>query len=195
MNRNGYTRFCILVGFLSDAVLRRFWILTNFKIQNSEVKEMGERPKRRKDKYNPYTIYEKEGKYYITFKDGQGQRKCFEVEKELYDVFNDFELEDLSYLNVWDRHLEQSEVWETSLNERAVEVPETVEDIVLRNIQNEKVHRAIEQLPEVQKRRIRMYFLEGMTYEEIAVKEKCKHPAVVKSVKVALEKLKRILVG
>ena len=156
---------------------------------------MGERPKRRKDKYNPYTIYEKEGKYYITFKDGQGQRKCFEVEKELYDVFNDFELEDLSYLNVWDRHLEQSEVWETSLNERAVEVPETVEDIVLRNIQNEKVHRAIEQLPEVQKRRIRMYFLEGMTYEEIAVKEKCKHPAVVKSVKVALEKLKRILVG
>ena len=156
---------------------------------------MGEYPKRRKDKYNPYTIYEEEGKYYITFKDGQGQRNCFEVDRELYGAFNEFELEDLSYLNIWDRHLEQSEVWETSLNERAVEVPETVEEIVLRNIQNEKVHRAIEQLPEVQKRRIRMYFFEGMTYEEIAVKEKCKHPAVVKSVKAALEKLKRILVG
>lgn len=114
-------------------------------------------------------------------------------ERELYDAFNDFELEDLSYLNVWDRHLEQSDVWGTSLNERAVEVPETVEEIVLRNIQNEKVHRAIEQLPEAQKRRIRMYFFEGMTYEEIAAKEKCKHPAVVKSVKVALESLKNIL--
>ena len=34
---------------------------------------------------------------------------------------------------------------------------------------------------------------EGMTYEEIAVKEKCKHPAVVKSVKAALDKLKNIL--
>lgn len=156
---------------------------------------MGERPKRRKDKYNPYTIYEKEGKYYITFEESHGKRTYLEVEKELYEAFNDFELEDLSYLNVWDRHLEQSEVWESTLNERAVEVPETVEEIVLRNIQNEKVHRAIEQLPEVQKRRIRMYFFEGMTYEEIAAKEKCKHPAVVKSVKVALEKLKRILVG
>ena len=154
---------------------------------------MGEYPKRRKDKYNPYSIYEEKGKYYITFKDGQGQRNCFEVDRELYDAFNDFELEDLSYLNIWDRHLEHSEVWETSLNERAVEVPETVEEIVLRNIQNEKVHRAIEQLPEVQKRRIRMYFFEGMTYEEIAVKEKCKHPAVVKSVKAALENLKNIL--
>ena len=136
----GYTHFGVLEEILIDVVHRQFWILKNFKIQNSEVREMGEHPKRRKDKYNPYTIYEKEGKYYITFKDGQGQRNCFEVGKELYDAFNNFELEDLSYLNVWDRHLEQSEVWETSLNERAVEVPETVEEIVLRNIQNEKVH-------------------------------------------------------
>lgn len=116
-----------------------------------------------------------------------------EVDKELYEAFNDFELEDLSYLNVWDRHLEQSEVRESTLNERAVKIPETVEEIVLRNIQNEKVHRAIEQLAEVQKCRVEMYFFEGMTYEEIAAKEKCKHPAVVKSVKAALEKMKRIL--
>ena len=38
-----------------------------------------------------------------------------------------------------------------------------------------------------------MYFFEGMTYEEIATIEECKHPAVVKSVKAALEKLKNIL--
>ncbi|MEH2953521.1 DUF1524 domain-containing protein [Candidatus Merdisoma sp. JLR.KK011] len=31
----------------------------------------GHHPKRRKDKYNPYTIYEKDGHYYILFKDGQ----------------------------------------------------------------------------------------------------------------------------
>ncbi len=154
---------------------------------------MGEHPKRRKDKYNPYTIYEKEGRFYISFKDGQGQKNSLEVDKELYVAFNEFELEDLSYLNVWDRHIEQSEVWEPALNERAVEVPESVEEIVFRNIQNEKVHKAIEQLPEVQKCRIKMYFFEGMTYEEIAAKENCKHPAVIKSVKTALEKLKIIL--
>lgn len=32
----------------------------------------GNHPKRRKDKYNPYTIFEKGGDYYISFKDGQG---------------------------------------------------------------------------------------------------------------------------
>ena len=117
----------------------------------------------------------------------------YEITEELYDAFNSFELEDLSYLNVWDRHMEQSEIWESTLNERAVEVQESVEDIVIRNLQNEKVHRAIGMLPEVQKRRIRMYFFEGMTYEEIAAKEKCKHPAVAKSVKAALDKLKNIL--
>ena len=96
-------------------------------------------------------------------------------------------------MNVWDRHIEQSDVWEPTLNERAVEVPESVEDIVIRNLQNEKVHNAIEQLPKVQKRRIKMYFFDGMTYEEIAEIEKCKHPAILKSVKAALEKLRIIL--
>lgn len=163
------------------------------KIQNSEVKMMGEHSKRRKDKYNPYSIYEDNGTYYVAFRDGQGHMNRFEISKALYDTFDAFELEDLSYLNVWDRHIEQSEIWEPTLNERAVDVPESVEDIVIRNLQNEKVHNAIEQLPETQKRRIKMYFFEGMTYEEIAEKEKCKHPAIIKSVKAALEKLKNIL--
>ena len=151
---------------------------------------MGEHPKRRKDKYNPYTIYKGEGAYFVSFKDGQGKQFRSEISKELFDVFNEFELADLSYLNVWDRHIEQSDVWEPTLNERAVEVPDSVEDIVIRNLQNEKVHSVIEQLPEVQKRRIKMYFFDGMTYEEIAARENCKHPAVVKSVKAALEKLR-----
>ena len=50
-------------------------------------------------------------------------------------------------------------------------MPEYVEEIVIRNLQNEKIHNAIEQLPEVQKCRIKMYFFEGMTYEEIAEKD------------------------
>ena len=154
---------------------------------------MGERPKRRRDKYNPYCIYEETGKYFITFRDGENNLHGFEISRELYEAFNEFELEDISYLNVWDRHLEQSEIWEPTLNERAVDVQESVENIVIRNLQNKKVHRAIGMLPEVQQRRVKMYFFEGMTYEEIATKEECKHPAVVKSVKAALEKLKNIL--
>lgn len=153
----------------------------------------GKHPKRRKDKYNPYNIYEQDGRYYIAFKDGQGLYQKFEISEKIHEVFNLFELIDLSYLNVWDRHIEQSEIWETSLNERALEVAETVEDIVLRNIQTENLYEAIDKLPETQKRRLWMYFFDGMTYEQIAESEKCKHPAVVKSVKAALKNLKKFL--
>lgn len=67
---------------------------------------MGEHPKRRKDKYNPYSISEMDGTYFVSFKDGQGVVNKYEITKELYNAFNSFELEDLSYLNVWDRHIE-----------------------------------------------------------------------------------------
>ena len=80
----------------------------------------GNRPKRRKDKYNPYTIFEKDGQYYVSFKDGQGVSHKLEISKVLYDTFDSFELSDLVYLNVVDRHIEQSEVWENTLNMRAM---------------------------------------------------------------------------
>lgn len=71
----------------------------------------GNHPKRRKDKFNPYTICEKDGKYYLSFRDGQGIIQKLEIDKVLYDTFNHFELDDLSHLNVVDRHLEHSEIW------------------------------------------------------------------------------------
>lgn len=75
-----------------------------------------------------------DGTYFVSFRDGQGVVNKYEITKELYDAFNDFELEDLSYFNVWDRHIEQSEIWEPTLNERAVDVQESVEAINLNNI-------------------------------------------------------------
>lgn len=84
----------------------------------------GNHPKRRRDKYNPYRIYQKDSRYYITFKNGQNVTHEFEISKNLYDVFDYFELESLKYLNVWERHYERGEVWESTLNVRAVHKPE-----------------------------------------------------------------------
>ncbi len=45
----------------------------NFKKFQIGGKDMeNNRPKRRKDKYNPYTLNENAGQYYVSFKDGQG---------------------------------------------------------------------------------------------------------------------------
>lgn len=95
----------------------------------------GNHPKRRKDKYNPYAIYEKDGHYYITFKDGQAVLHKLEINKMLYDIFNSFELDDLAYLNELDRHIEQSEVWESTLNTRAFQKADSIEEIVFNSSQ------------------------------------------------------------
>lgn len=103
--------------------------------------------------------YELDGQYFVAFRDGQRVQHCMKIDADLYRAFNEFELQDLSWLNVWDRHIEQSEVWEISLNERAMMKQDTVEEIVFRSMEIEQVHRAIMELPDIQKRRVLLHFL------------------------------------
>ena len=112
------------------------------------------RPKRRKDKYNPYTLTEKEDKHFLSFWDGQGVWQEFQITRELFEAMNRFELDDLSILNEWDRHYEHSELTEGSLHDRAAMLPESVEETVFRNLRYEALHKAMEQLPEIQRRRL-----------------------------------------
>lgn len=151
----------------------------------------GKHPKRRKDKYNPYTICEKDGRYYLSFKDGQAVRHEMEIQKDLFDALNQFELDDLSILNEWDRHIEHYEQTEQSLNRRARLKVETVEETVLCRMEQEQLHRAILSLPEIQRRRLTLYYFQGLTYEKIAEMEGCTKRAIKFSVDIAVEKLKK----
>ena len=65
----------------------------------------------------------------------------------------------------------------------------------LPQMEMDKLHRAIAQLPEKQRRRLVLYYFGEFTYEQIADMEGCKHPAVMKSVSSALKKLKNFLSG
>ena len=153
----------------------------------------GRHPKRKRDKYNPYTIYEKDGHTFLSFRDGQAKCHTLEISRELYEAFNLFELEDIKYLNVLSRHIEHSEVWEGTLNMRALKQPENVEDIVFKKLQEEAFHKAIRRLPKQQRRRVILYFFGGLTYEQIAKREGCTKTPVKRSIGAALERLKKEL--
>lgn len=56
--------------------------------------------KRRKYKDNPYTIKLIDNKYFICFKDSNNKTRIIEVNKEVYNAFNQFELDDLHSLNL-----------------------------------------------------------------------------------------------
>lgn len=75
--------------------------------------------------------------------------------------------------------------------DRAFIQQESVEEIVLKNILTEKLHRAIRTLPPVQRRRLVLYFYEGMTYEQIAEKEGCTKMPVKRSIDAAICKLRK----
>ena len=153
----------------------------------------GNHPKRRKDKYNPYTICKRDGRYYLAFTDGQGAWHELEITADLYGALDQFELDDLAALNEWDRHIEHLEQTEQAINRRAVNYPKSVEDTVLRNLEYEQLHKAIAELPETQRRRLTLYYFQGLTYGQIAKIEKCSHPAIMKSVSAAIDKIKKKL--
>ncbi len=149
-------------------------------------------PNRKKDKYNPYTLTITEGHYYLSFKDGRGKQQNIEIDEMLYQTFDRFELEDISHLNRVSRHIEHSELTDETLNDRAFYKAEQIEDIVSESIEYEQLHRAVSELPEVQRRRLKLYFFGELTYEQIAKLEGCTKRAVKFSVDIAVEKLKKI---
>lgn len=129
----------------------------------------------------------------MSFKDRQGVRHEMEIQKDLFDMLNRFELDDLSILNEWDRHIEHFEQTEQSLNRRACAKAESVEEIVLRNIEYEQLHQAIATLTETQQRRLTLYYFRGLTYKRIAEMEGCSVSAVGDSISAAMENIKKIL--
>lgn len=150
-------------------------------------------PNRKKDKHNPYTLMIVEGRYYLSFKDGRGVMQNIEIDKVLYDLFNRFELEDISYLNRVSRHIEHSELTESSLNDRAFYKEESLEETVSRSMEYEQLHKAISKLPEIQKRRLLLYFFGELNYEQIAELEGCKYQAIQSSIYAAIKTLKKFL--
>lgn len=146
-------------------------------------------PKRRKEKHDPYTLSTTgDGRRWLTFSDGQGIRHHLEIDDAMFALFDAFELDDLSYLNESDRHHERLELTEISLYERAVHLPAAVEDRVLQDLEREQLHKAIAELPETQKRRLTLYYFQGMTYEQIAPMEGCRCRSVQESVLAAIKK-------
>ena len=150
-------------------------------------------PNRKKDRLNPYTLYIENNAYYISFTDGQGVYHKQEITLELYSAFNRFELDDISWINEKNRHVSGRTCSEGLLECEIIDSSESLEEYVHTKILHQKVREAIEQLSEIQRRRVKLYYFEGYTYEQIAQIEGCTHPAIMKSIKVAEQHIRDLL--
>ena len=114
------------------------------------------------------------------------------MSEEIFNAFDRFELDDLKIMNEYDRHIEHSEIFENKLHSRVMDKPINIEEQIENKLINRKLKDAINSLSELQKRRIKMYYFENMTQQEIADKEGVSLRAVQYTLNDALKELKKI---
>lgn len=154
---------------------------------------MSDRPKRRKSNDNPYTLQIINNTYVVIFKDNTYKDHIVEVSEDVFNAMNSFELDDLKELNEFDRHIEHSFLLDEKLYTRAKNKPLDLEDEIIRKSSFEDLKRAIDTLPEIQKRRIKKYYFEEKNEYEIAKEENTTQQAINKNLHQAIKKLKEIL--
>ena len=119
-------------------------------------------PKRRKKKDNPYTLL---NRYFILFKDVRNVINKVEVNNDVFNAFDRFEVDDISELHKIDKHIDMRELDENKNYENDTE---SIDDFIIRKSTYEELHKEINKLTETQKRRIKYYYFDDMKFSDIA---------------------------
>jgi len=182
---------CIfLFGFSQNFFCRSPTNLINFKKINRRIC-VKDTIKRRKYRDNPYKILNKGNIYFICFIDNKNRVQEIEVNSKIYDVFNQSELHDLSELNEYDRHIEHSNLIDSTLLYRKFDNIYSLEEEVEASVLSQELYKAIDKLSKIQKRRIVMYYFDDLKLREIAKIEKCSIASVKESIDSALINLRK----
>lgn len=152
---------------------------------------MDKSPKRRKYKDNPYTLIKdaSEDIYIIKFKDSKNKIQIVKVDSKVYEVFDNSELHDLKELNEYDNHIEHLLLDENQLYKRMFNKVKSLDSQVENKEIIDDLKEEIQKLPDIQKNRLKKYFFDGKTYEQIAYEEGCSKRAVKFSIDIALQKI------
>jgi RNA polymerase sigma-70 factor (ECF subfamily) len=135
---------------------------------------------------NPYTLRldGNDGKdimrYFVSFKDGEGIHRETEISRPIFNEFLKFVKIERNLTRWGERHIEQSEQTDETLRQRMVKPPKSLEETVFDSERNERLRLAIQQLPEIQRRRFVLHHEFGLTYEQIGEMEGCTFQAVAK---------------
>lgn len=152
-------------------------------------------PKRRKDKYNPYTlVYSDENNTYsVDFTDGEGKKHNVAISKEIYEAMNGFELEDISQLNKYDRYIEHSDITKILLTKKTLKTEVTLDEILIDEEQKKKLKELLKDLPDKQRQRIKLYFEDEKNLEEISELEGCSFQTISENIRLGIDTLRKNL--
>lgn len=142
---------------------------------------------------NAYTLEKTESgskeQYYVSFIDGNAVLHRIEINFDIYSTLFELNKIDRNLTRSDERNLENLDLTEEGLSNRSLIKQKKVEDIVLEKEMKAELWNAIGELPDIQRKRLLLYYDYGFTLKEIALLEGCSIRAVKYSIDNAKKKL------
>ena len=132
---------------------------------------------------------EEKKKYYISFKDFMNNECKLQIDKEIFNVYMKSKKAYKKIENEYDRHIEHSEIYENNINKRMLRKPKELSEIIDVQLVEKRLKDTLKELPEIQRRRLKKYYFQNKTFEQIAQEEKCTKRAIKFSVDIAIKKI------
>lgn len=125
------------------------------------------------------------------YKDAIGETEYAYVSREVYEAMTETFRKEAHAQEMRDlRHITRDGYTEGETEDLAFDTGDSLEDMIIRRLELETLQKAMQSLTDVQKKRLQMYFFEGMTIREIAEREGINRNAVWKSLQATIARLK-----
>lgn len=126
------------------------------------------------------------------YKDAIGETEYTYVTKEVYEALTETFRKEAHAQEMRDlRHVTREGYTEGETEDLAFDSGESLEDMVIRQMELETLQKAMQSLTDVQKERLHLYFFEGLTIREIAEKQGVNRNAVWKSIQGIIAQMKQ----
>lgn len=126
------------------------------------------------------------------YADAIGETEYTYVTKEVYEALTETFRKEAHAQEMRDlRHVTKEGYTEGETEDLAFDSGESLEDMVIRQMELETLQKAMQSLTEAQRERLHLYFFEGLTYRKIAEKKRIGEKNVRESITGAIKKIKK----
>lgn len=126
------------------------------------------------------------------YKDAIGETEYTYVTEEVYEALTETFRKEVHAQQMRDlRHITREGYTEGETEDLIFESGESLEDMVIRQMELETLQKAMQSLTEVQRERLHLYFFSGLTFRQIGEKSGVSDMSVRESIEASLKKIKK----
>lgn len=126
------------------------------------------------------------------YKDAIGEMEYTYVSREVYEALTNIFRKEAHAEEMRDlRHVTANGYTEGDTEDLMMDTGESLEDMVIRQMELEVLQKAMQSLTEVQRERLHLYFFSGLTFRQIGEKLGVSDMSVRESIEVSLKKIKK----